>query len=266
MEVSQTSNRDFRTLLTSKRVFINANIIWRIVGIVSSVIGLLCYALSPSFNRLFGRWNILKFFLYGAFSLAILTTILSTKQFPFSPSTQYAQLKAYISFAVLIIISVYSIYYDKAVNGKPGILNLVSNGAFVLMSLSLSKLMKFGFEMGIFTYFLGCFAIQLWTINWMLILVAIIFGCPLFVMHSSSHSQEEFDNRDYIIDESSGSDPEVGNAGQPDVSNRCSQQEVSSDGQVTHGSSDSITKVASIRGGEHLDIIHGENSTSIIAL
>jgi len=72
--------------------------------------------------------------------------------------------------------------------------------------------MKFGFEIGIFPYFLGCFAIQLWTINWMLILVAIIFGYPLFAMHSSSHFQEEFDNRDHIIDESSGFDPEVGNA------------------------------------------------------
>jgi len=274
VEVSQTSNRDFRTLLTSKRVF-NANIMWRLVGIVSSVIGLLCYALSPSFNRLFGRWNILKFFLYGAFSLVILTIILFTKQFSVSPSTQYGQLKMYISFAVLIIISVYSIYYDKAVNGKPGILNLVSNAAFALMSLSLSKLLKFGFEMGIFPYFLGCFAIQLWTINWMLILVAIIFGCPLFVMHSSSHSQEEFDNRDHIIDESSGSDPEVGNADQPDVGNgsqviielcRDSHEEVSSEGQVTHGSSDFITEVASVRGGDHLDIIHGENSTSIVAL
>nr|WIL60033.1 nodulation protein [Melilotus officinalis] len=237
VEVSQTSNWVFQTLLTSKRV-INVNTMWRLVGIVSSVIGLFCYALSPSFNRLIGRWNILKFFLYGVFSLAIIFTILFTKQFSVSPpSTQYAQLKTYINFAIFIIISVYSIYYDKAVNGKPGILSLVSNAAFALMSLSLSKLMKFGFEMGIFAYFLGCFVIQLWTINWMLILVAIIFGCPLFVMHSFSDSRQEV-HRAQSIHLSSGSNPEVGNGSQvvldsyPD-----SQQEVSSEGQV---SSDSI--------------------------
>nr|WIL60028.1 nodulation protein [Melilotus officinalis] len=273
VEVSQTSNWVLRTLLTSKRVF-NVNTMWRLVGTVSSVIGLLCYALSPSFNRLIGRWNILKLFLYGMFSLAIIITILFTKQFSVSPSTQYAQLKTYIGFAILMIISVYSIYYDKAVNGKPGILSLVSNAAFALMSLSLSKLMKFGFEMGIFAYFLGCFVIQLWTINRMLIFVAIIFGCPLFVMHSSSDSRQEV-HRAQSIHVPSGSDPEVGNAGQRDVGNGSqviiesdpdSQQEVSSEGQVTHRSSDSITEVASSGSGEHVDNIHEENSRSVVAL
>ncbi|AES76437.1 putative beta-primeverosidase [Medicago truncatula] len=253
----------------------SGNAFWRLVGLVSSVFGLLCYAQSPSFNRLIGRWNIVKFSLYGVFSLAIFTTILFVKQF--SPSTKYAQLKTYISFAVLMIISVYSFYYDKAVNGKPEILSLVSNAAFALMSLSLSKLIKFGFEIGIFAYFLGCLVVQLWTINWMLILVAIIFGCPLFVMHSSSHSQDEVDT-DQIIDESSGSDPEVGNVGQPDVDvgNEISQviiesypdcqKEVSSEGQDIHCSSDSITEVASDGGDLHVDIIHETNSISVVAL
>ncbi|KEH26889.1 uncharacterized protein [Medicago truncatula] len=222
----------------------SGNAFWRLVGLVSSVFGLLCYAQSPSFNRLIGRWNIVKFSLYGVFSLAIFTTILFVKQF--SPSTKYAQLKTYISFAVLMIISVYSFYYDKAVNG-------------------------------IFAYFLGCLVVQLWTINWMLILVAIIFGCPLFVMHSSSHSQDEVDT-DQIIDESSGSDPEVGNVGQPDVDvgNEISQviiesypdcqKEVSSEGQDIHCSSDSITEVASDGGDLHVDIIHETNSISVVAL
>lgn len=145
---------------------------------------MLCYALSPSFNRLIGKWNAFKFFLYGVLSLAILTTILFAKQSSFS--TQYVQLKTYMSFAVLMIISVYLFFYDIAVNGKPETLSIVSNAAFALVSLSLHKLIKFGFEIGVFSYFLGCFAIQLLiTINWMLIFVAIFFGCPLCVRHSS---------------------------------------------------------------------------------
>ena len=280
----------------------NPNALWRLVGLVSSVVGQLCFAQSPSFNRLIGKWTILKYFLYGLFSLAIFTTILFVKQH--SSSTRYAHIKTYMSFAVLMIISVYSFYYDKAVNGKPEILSLVSNAAFALMSLSLSKLIKFGFEIGIFAYFLSCLVVQLWTINWMLILVAIIFGCPLFVMHSTSHSQEAVD-RDHIIDESSGSDPEVGNVGQADVdvSNGSqviidessgsdpevgnvgqadvdvingsqviidtypdSQQEVASEVQVIQCSSETIPKVASSGDDQHVDIICEENSVSVLAL
>lgn len=246
----------------------SGNAFWRLVGLVSSVVGLSCYAQSPSFNRLIGRWNIFKISLYGLFSFAIFTTILFVKQF--SPSTRYAHIKTYTSFAVLMIISVYSFYYDKAVNGKPEILNLLSNAAFALISLSLSKLIRFGFEIGIFAYFPGCLAVQLWTINWMLILVAIIFGCPLFVMHSSSHSQEQVD-KDQIIEEPSGSDPEAGNVGQPDVDvgNEISQVIIESYPdcqQDIHCSSDSITEVASGGGDLHVDIIHETNSISVVAL
>ncbi|KAL5066640.1 hypothetical protein RYX36_017527 [Vicia faba] len=79
-------------------------------------------------------------------------------------------------------LSLYSFFYDKAVNGKPETLSIVSNAAFALVSLSLDKLVRFGVE-------IGCFAVQLVTINWMLIFVAIFFGCPLFVMHSSINSR-----------------------------------------------------------------------------
>ncbi|CAI8601657.1 unnamed protein product [Vicia faba] len=108
-----------------------------------------------------------------------------------SLSTRHFQLKTYMSFAVLMIISVYSFFYDKAVNGKPETLSIVLNAAFALVSLSLDKLVRFGVEIGMFSYFLGCFAVQLLTINWMLIFVAIFFGCPLFVMHSSINSRPE---------------------------------------------------------------------------
>ncbi|KAE9615120.1 putative transcription factor WRKY family [Lupinus albus] len=38
--------------------------LWRIVGFISSFIGLLCYALSSSFKHLFGEWNLLKIIVY----------------------------------------------------------------------------------------------------------------------------------------------------------------------------------------------------------
>ncbi|KAK7314895.1 hypothetical protein VNO77_33425 [Canavalia gladiata] len=182
-EVLQISECVIEVLQTSKST-LQAIMMWRLVGLASSVVGLLCFALSPSFHRLIGGWNRFKFTLYGLFSLVICAMVLFARQSSFS--RQHVQLKAYLGFAILMMISVYSYFYDKAMSGKPEILSLVSNAAFALMTLCLSKLIKFGFEMGIFCYFLGCFTIQLVAIDLKLILVAIIFGCPLFIMHSSS--------------------------------------------------------------------------------
>jgi hypothetical protein len=96
------------------------------------------------------------------------------------------------------------------VNGKPNILNVVSNAAFVLVSLSVNKLFNFGFESGVFTYFLGCFAVQLITINRILILIAIVFGYPLFKLHSSPNSQQEVASGDQVSHSSSNSGLVVG--------------------------------------------------------
>ncbi|KAE9596064.1 putative exocyst complex component Exo70, cullin repeat-like-containing domain-containing protein [Lupinus albus] len=58
--------------------------IWRIVGFVSAVVGLLCYALSSSFNLLFGDWNFSKIFLYCVFSFIICFITLFAKVWQFS--------------------------------------------------------------------------------------------------------------------------------------------------------------------------------------
>ncbi|KAJ1386709.1 putative transmembrane protein [Sesbania bispinosa] len=226
-EVLQTSQRFLQvTMQTSQRLF-QAKMMWRLVGFVSSVVGLLCYALSPSFNRLIGGWNIFKLFLYVVLSLVVCATILFAKQS--SLLTQHVQLQMCMSSAVLIIISVYSFFYDKAVSGRPETLSLVSNAAFALVSLSLSRLIQFRFDMGIFSYFVGCLTIQLVTINWKLILVAIIFGCPLLIMHSFSDcrlkaggqvihsysdSQPDTGDEGHVVHSSLNSQPEVGRFGQ----------------------------------------------------
>ncbi|KAJ1386713.1 NB-ARC domain protein [Sesbania bispinosa] len=209
-EVLQTSQRVIPqvTLQSAPGIF-QAETIWRLVGLASSVVGLVCYALSPSFNRLIGGWNSVKCFFYGVLFLVVFATILFVKQS--SLSTKHGWLRPHVSFAVLMIMSVYSFFYDKAVNGRPEVLSLVSNAAFALVSLSLSKLIKFGFEMGVFSFFLGCLVIQLLTINWKLIFIAIIFSCPLFVMHHSSDSQPEVGNEGQVTNSYSNSQPYHGN-------------------------------------------------------
>lgn len=49
-------------------------------------------------------------------------------------------------FLVLLITSVYSFFFDKQVTEKPDAYGLVSCAAFAIMSLGLSRLSHFGFE------------------------------------------------------------------------------------------------------------------------
>ncbi|KAL5095723.1 hypothetical protein RYX36_000050 [Vicia faba] len=229
--ICKTCKRAARVMLQASVRVLQAEVTWRLVGLVSSVVGLLCYALSPSFNQLIGGWNSFKIVLYAMFSLIIGATILFGKKS--SLSVRYVEYKTYMKFAVLMIVSVYSFYYDNAVAGKPELLSLVSNAALALMSLSLSRLVKLGFEIGIFSYFLGCLVIQLWTIDGKLILVAIIFGCPLFIMQSSLDSEPEVCNGSQVIN--SDSQTVLTNGGQDIHPN--SQTVLTNGGQDIHSSS-----------------------------
>src|ERR1044072_9900940 len=58
--------------------------VWRFVGFGSAVVGLLCYALSSSFNHLFGEWTLMKIFLYSIFSLIFSLMILYAKMWQHS--------------------------------------------------------------------------------------------------------------------------------------------------------------------------------------
>ncbi|RHN56670.1 hypothetical protein MtrunA17_Chr5g0431951 [Medicago truncatula] len=109
--------------------------VWRFVSFTSSFIGFLCYALSSSFNHLFGNWNLLKIFLYTVFSFIICLAIFFANKWQNSPSLR---LRAHLVFSIFTITTVYSFFFDKA-NGKPDVYSLVSGAAFAIMSLGLSK-------------------------------------------------------------------------------------------------------------------------------
>ncbi|KAK7276067.1 hypothetical protein RIF29_17199 [Crotalaria pallida] len=103
--------------------------VWRFVGFVSAAVGLLSYALSSSFNHLFGEWNFSKIFLYFALSFIICFMTLFAKVWQFSTSVLF---KAHMSVLILMATSVYSFFYDKAVNGKPDAYILISCFAFAV--------------------------------------------------------------------------------------------------------------------------------------
>ncbi|KAK7251326.1 hypothetical protein RIF29_34412 [Crotalaria pallida] len=224
---------------TTKRVVEDDTILWRFVGFVSSIVGLLCYALSPSFTRLIRGWNPLKLGLYVVLAYIIWAIILLAKQRPFSWKSK---LTTMVGFVIFMLSNAYSFYFDKVMSGKPDILSMVSNVAFALMAVSFSKVFKIGSDFGVLSCFLALLAAQLMTIHFLLIFVAIFIGFPLFVMnstlvsklkvrspgqniHSSSHSQPpEVNSGGQAFQPSSNSQPEVGNEGQDIFSSSNSPQ------------------------------------------
>ncbi|KAF7816184.1 disease resistance protein RPM1-like [Senna tora] len=188
-------------------------LLWRIVGFASSAVGFLCYALSSSFTHLFGDWNLLKIIIYSALSCIICSFLLYAKKWSVSRSSL---VKVQMGFLVLIIISVYSFFYDKAVNGsKPDVLSLVSCGAFAFMSFSLSRLTDLGFEVDLLNFFLGCLILLLMKIHLMLGLVGAILGYSLTLFRWCLEIQMEnmesgnMMEDDVVIDVDSGKEGEL---------------------------------------------------------
>ncbi|KAK7321397.1 hypothetical protein VNO77_32008 [Canavalia gladiata] len=161
--------------------------VWRFVGFAASVVGLLCYALSSSFNHLFGKWNILKLFLYSVFSFIICLMVLFAKTWRHCSGMR---LKAHSIFLVLTISSVYSFFVDKVVTGKPDAYSLISCVAFAIMSLSMSTQTHCGFEADLLYFFLGCLIVQLMKIKLQLVIVGVGFSYALVILRYYLHAAQ----------------------------------------------------------------------------
>jgi hypothetical protein len=156
--------------------------VWRFLGFASSVVGLVCYALSSSFNHLFGDWNLLKIFLYSVFSFIISLMILFANIWQHSTSLRF---KSHTAFLVLTITSLYSFFLDKVVTGKPDAYSLISCSSFAIMLLSLSRQIECGFEVDLLYFFLGCLIVQLMKIKLLLFILGAGFSYVLIILRSS---------------------------------------------------------------------------------
>ncbi|KAK7276066.1 hypothetical protein RIF29_17198 [Crotalaria pallida] len=169
----------------------------RLIGFVSAVIGLVCYALSSSFNHLFGQWNLFKIFLYSCFSFIICLATLFAKVWQFTTSLLF---KAVMAVLVLMATSVYSFFYDKAVTGKPDAYILISCVAFAIMFLSLSKQTRCGFQMDLSNFFLGCLIIQLMKINVLLAILGAALSYAIIIFRSSLDATPESEfSEDHLV-------------------------------------------------------------------
>ncbi|KAK7299848.1 hypothetical protein RJT34_10676 [Clitoria ternatea] len=165
--------------------------IWRFVCFASSVTGLVCYALSSSFNLLFGEWNMLKILFYTVFCFMFCLAILFAKAWQQNTHPTGLLCKAHLSVVVLTATSVYSFFYDRAVNTKPDAFSLISSSAFSIMSLGLSRQTHFGFEVDLLYFFLGCLMLQLMKIKLLLGIVGACFSYFLVIFRSMLQNHED---------------------------------------------------------------------------
>ncbi|XP_027333537.1 exocyst complex component EXO70B1-like [Abrus precatorius] len=159
--------------------------IWPLVCFVSSVVGLISYALSSSFNHLLGKWSWWKLSLYTVFSFIISFTVLFTKK---RHSSTTLRLEAHLAFLVLIITSVYSFFLDKLFKGKSDAYGLVSFAAFAIMSLCLSRQIHLGFEVDLLYFFCGALLVQLMKVKLWLVTIGAIFSYSLVILRTSLNS------------------------------------------------------------------------------
>ncbi|KAL2317424.1 hypothetical protein Fmac_031300 [Flemingia macrophylla] len=150
--------------------------VWRFVCFVLSIIGVFLFALSSTFNDLFGQWKWWKIFLYIVFSSTSCLAVFFTKAWPPSASLS---LEARVGFSFLMVTSFYSFYFDKLVKVKPDAYSLVSLATFAIMSVGLSRVIHFGFGVDLLYYFCGLLTVQLMKIKFWLFIVGGSFSCPL---------------------------------------------------------------------------------------
>ncbi|MED6155975.1 hypothetical protein PIB30_010618 [Stylosanthes scabra] len=181
------------SLLTEIQRCLRQARVWRYVGLASTTVGLSCYALSSSFNHLFGRWNFLKIFIYILSSVIICFMILFAKAWQFSAAFRF---KAHLSFLALTITAVYSFFLDKNVNGKPDVYSLISCAAFAVMCLCLSRQSHFGFEVDLLYFFLGALIVQLMKIHLILGIFGVGFSYSLVILRPALDFENEHQRLD----------------------------------------------------------------------
>jgi len=170
--------------------------VWRFVGFVAAVIGLLCNALSSSFNYLFGEWNLLKITLYTVFSFIICVLILFAARIWQRSRSRWFE--AHTTYVVLAITSLYSYFFDKLMHITPDAYSLISCASFAVTALSLSRnKTQCGFEIDLLYFLLGCLMMQLMKIKLKLFILGAVFSYFLIILRSSFSSIDARENKQY---------------------------------------------------------------------
>ncbi|RHN56656.1 putative exocyst complex component Exo70 [Medicago truncatula] len=168
--------------------------VWRFVGFAAVVAGLLCNALSSSFNYLFGGWTMLVITLYTVFSFILCVLVLFAARIWQHPRSHW--FVAHTTFVVLAITSLYSYFFDKLMDNTPDAYSLISCASFAVTALSLSRnKIQCGFEIDLLYFLLGCLMMQLMKITLKLFIFGAIFSYFLIIIRSSFPSIDARENK-----------------------------------------------------------------------
>ncbi|KAI9116120.1 hypothetical protein K1719_013050 [Acacia pycnantha] len=162
---------------------ITQSTIWKFVGGVSAITGLVCFALSSSYDMSFGKLGCGGHLVYLLLCLIMLLLIVWAKRIRVSEKVQ-----GVVAALIFVIISV-SVVLDKYVTRKSDALSITSYGSFALMSVSLSRKFELGFETGFSAFFLQLFVSQLFKIKWFLLPTSLVFCLLIIILRHYSESE-----------------------------------------------------------------------------
>ncbi|WJX58438.1 hypothetical protein P8452_43893 [Trifolium repens] len=168
--------------------------VWTFIGCASAVVGLVCYALSSSFDHLFGNWNLLKKILYSLFSFIISLIMLFAYKWTHSISPWFKVIANIAKALVITLGALYSFYLEKKVEGKPDAYSLISYAAFTIMSLSLLLQSRGRFGKELMEFFVACLIVEFMKIKPIFFLLGACFYYSIFAVFFSQIEAESHSN------------------------------------------------------------------------
>ncbi|XP_028808527.1 uncharacterized protein LOC114763093 [Neltuma alba] len=185
--------------------------IWDLVAVVSAINGLVCFALGDIYKKSFGKLGEVGLVIYLYVWLNVSTLIWVTQKVGKRKKTQKVEVSK--GFQDLVLALTFgltcfgSTIVDMLQTGKADVFSIISYGSFALMSLSMSRESKLGFETGFSSFFLSLFASQFPKINRLLAPIAIVL-CSQSSGDPEEHKNGQSSN-DHISlkEQTKGQDP-----------------------------------------------------------
>lgn len=134
----------------------NESMIWKVVGLVSAMIGLVCFGLSSTYKMSFGKLGSAGLLVYVVVVLFLWFLTWRAKRIKVQEG-----LRGLVVAPFFGIICLISVTHDKLLPGKSDALSIISYGCFGLVSLSMSAENELEIETGFSGFFLSMFTSQL---------------------------------------------------------------------------------------------------------
>ncbi|XP_028808521.1 uncharacterized protein LOC114763088 [Neltuma alba] len=181
--------------------------IWDFVASASAVNGLVYFALGDIYKKSFGKLGKGGLVIYLSVGLIVWILIRRTQKIEVPKG-----LRALVVALIFGLTCLASTILDMLQTGKADVFSIISYGSFSLMSISMSRESKLGFETGFSSFFLSLFASQFPKINRLLSPIAIVLCSVIFYLFRSTQRGRQHDSTNqngdaHLTDVEQGQDP-----------------------------------------------------------